>query len=106
MSPVRRRMLGCVMAVAVGFLSVVAPTVSMAGEADAHDTVSAEKMIFDGLVVRPLTLAGTLIGAAVFVATLPFSIPARGVSGAGRMLVAQPAGYTFMRSFGDFEEGW
>lgn len=67
-------------------------------------------VIADVAVVRPVTLAGTVIGSALFVGLLPFtalaSIPAphKGVQLTADLLVLKPAQYTFSRRAGDF--GW
>jgi len=56
---------------------------------------SAEAMILDGLIVRPLSLAGTVVGAGLFVVTLPFSALGGNVDEAGEALVKEPARATF-----------
>lgn len=57
----------------------------------------------DALVVRPLGLAATAVGAAVFVVALPFAAIARDVKGTGDILVGTPARFTFVRKLGDFD---
>lgn len=61
---------------------------------------SAENMIFDGLVYRPLSLAGTLVGAGIFLITLPFSLIGGNADEAGQVLVLDPADSTFNRCLG------
>ena len=61
---------------------------------------SAEAMILDGLVYRPLALASTLIGTGIFLATLPFSLTGGNVDQAGYTLVIEPANMTFNRCLG------
>lgn len=61
---------------------------------------SAEAMVFDGLVLRPLYLAGTVIGSGVFLVTLPFSLIGGNVDDAGRELVGKPARATFSNCLG------
>ena len=61
---------------------------------------SADAMILDGLVYRPLSLAGTIIGAGIFVVTLPFSLAGGNVEQAGETLVMDPARFTFTRCLG------
>ncbi len=65
-----------------------------------HYDPSAEAMILDGLVVRPFSLAGTVIGTGVFVITLPFTLFSGSVEQAGERLIAEPANYTFKRCLG------
>ena len=73
--------------------------------ADDLDTVSGDKgtdMLVDAVVVRPLGLAGTVLGAAVTLVTLPFTLPAGNAGEAARFMIVEPAEYTFNRPLGDF----
>jgi len=63
--------------------------------AKARPSPSAEAMIVDGLIVRPLTLAGTIVGTGIFIVTLPFSAMGGNVDEAGNALVMEPARATF-----------
>ncbi len=62
----------------------------------------ATGMIIDGLVVRPISLVATVVGAVAFVITLPFSVLGGNVDEAGEKLVVRPAAYTFFRCLGCF----
>ncbi|MBL9129303.1 MAG: hypothetical protein JNL97_16755 [Verrucomicrobiales bacterium] len=57
----------------------------------------------DALVVRPVGLAATAVGAAIYVVALPFAAIAGDVHGPARSLVGAPARFTFKRKLGDFE---
>ena len=61
------------------------------------------EMYADGLVARPLGLVASVLGAAVFVVTLPFTLPSHSVHSAAKELVAVPAQYTFKRPLGQFD---
>jgi hypothetical protein len=67
------------------------------------DDVSAEAMVADGLLLRPGGVIATILGTAVFVVTLPFSIPTKSVEKAAQKLVVDPARYTFVRPLGQIE---
>ena len=67
------------------------------------EDVSAEAMIADGLLLRPAGIAATVLGTAVFVVTLPFSIPTKSVDKAAQKLIVDPARYTFVRPLGQIE---
>jgi hypothetical protein len=67
------------------------------------EDVSAEAMIVDGLLLRPGGIVATVVGTAVFVVTLPFSIPPRSVDKAAQKLIMDPARYTFVRPLGQVE---
>jgi len=61
---------------------------------------TAEQMIIDGLIYRPLSLAGTLLGTGLFIVTLPFSLIGGNADVAGERLVLEPASSTFDRCLG------
>jgi hypothetical protein len=67
------------------------------------EDVSAETIIADGLLLRPGGLVATVVGTAVFVVTLPFSIPTKSVDKAAQKLIVDPARYTFVRPLGQIE---
>ena len=56
----------------------------------------------DVVLVRPVSLAATVVGTAIFIVSLPFSIPSQSVGVTARTLVAEPFNYTFTRPVGDF----
>jgi hypothetical protein len=63
---------------------------------------SAGAMIADTVFARPLGLATTIVGSAVFVVSLPFSALGGNVSTAFQKLVKDPLVFTFKRPLGDF----
>lgn len=67
------------------------------------EAVSAEAIIADGLLLRPGGLVATVVGAAVFVVILPFSLPTKSVDKAAQKLIVDPAKYTFVRPLGQIE---
>jgi len=76
----------------------VLPTHSQAAEIE--ETPSAAAMVFDGLIVRPITLVATVIGTAVWIVTLPFSLLGGNAGEAAEVLVLEPAAATFVRCLG------
>ena len=64
------------------------------------------QVVTDVLLARPLGLAATIVGAAVFVISLPFSVPTGSVGTVADALVTSPARYTFVRPIGDFSTEW
>jgi hypothetical protein len=58
----------------------------------------------DILLVRPVSLAATVVGTAVFIASLPCSIPSKSVGATAQTLVVEPFNYTFTRPIGQFSE--
>ena len=73
-----------------------------AQELELDDDVIAGKMTGDALVVRPLGLAGTVIGGAIFVLSLPFSALGGNTKPAFDYLLADPFTFTFSRPLGEF----
>lgn len=65
------------------------------------DTPSGGAMAFDLLIVRPISLVATVLGAGLFVVSLPLSvIQGEPPSDPAKQLVVAPARYTFDRPLG------
>ena len=73
------------------------PSASYALPADERPT--AMNMVGDA-VVRPLMLVATAAGAALFTATLPFSLLGGNAGEVGTVLVVDPFKMTFLRCLG------
>ena len=58
-------------------------------------------MLADAFMVRPFMLVGTILGAATWVVTLPFTLLGGNVGEAGKTLVVEPGAYTFFRPLGE-----
>lgn len=84
----------------IAFIAVLF-LVSASGIAQAFDRDI--EIVADVLIVRPVGIVATVIGAAAFIVALPFSLPSGSVHETGRVLVAEPFKYTFARPIGDFE---
>jgi hypothetical protein len=67
------------------------------------DTPSAEAMTFDLFIVRPLGLAGTVVGTAVFIVALPINLLTFNFVDPARRLIVEPAKFTFVRDLGDLD---
>jgi len=67
---------------------------------------TAEGMVVDAVIVRPVMIAVTVIGTVTFVLTSPFSLLGGNIDDAAEKLVYQPAKYTFVRPLGTFEEDY
>jgi hypothetical protein len=57
-------------------------------------------MAADLIIARPLGLAATVLGTAVFIVALPFSAISGNVSDPARRLIVEPAEFTFTRPLG------
>lgn len=77
----------------------------------ASDVVIVEKpsalaMTGDLLVARPVLMAITVVGTAIFLVSLPFSLLGGNALEAGDTLVAKPAIATFVRCLGCTNPGY
>ncbi|MGB3623628.1 hypothetical protein FT643_08185 [Ketobacter sp. MCCC 1A13808] len=79
-------------------LFAAAPIVAQAQT--VTDRPTGLEMGGDMILVRPLTLAATVIGAGLFIVSLPFSALGGNVGEAGSTLVGTPFKSTFMRCLG------
>ena len=66
----------------------------------ANEKPTVLDMALDAVIGRPLLLATTTVGAAMFVVSLPFSIATHQVGDAAYAFVAEPAKATFNRCLG------
>ncbi|WP_454254217.1 multidrug transporter [Pseudomonas sp. Marseille-Q8238] len=76
---------------------------------DPTYTVEAPKayaMVGDLLIARPLLIAATVVGAGLFVITLPFSAGGGNIGEAGKALVVEPGKAAFVRCLGCTESGY
>jgi len=66
----------------------------------APSTPSAGAVVVDLLVLRPLGFAGTVLGGAAFVVSLPVTLATHKVEPVEEVLVGRPFDYTFERPLG------
>ena len=86
----------------VVFVITAAASNSFAQATIKDEEISTENMVADALIVRPLGIIATLLGAGLFVISLPFSALGKNVKEAGDKLVVAPAKFTFTRPLGEF----
>ena len=72
-----------------------------AGDNLKQDPVSQGWSLLDLLVARPLSVAAGIGGSAIFVATLPFTIPSRTTRDAAQMFIYEPFQFSFNREVPD-----
>jgi len=63
---------------------------------------SAEAMVADVIVARPVGLVATVVGSAAYVVSLPFSLLGGNEKQAREKLVKEPTAFTFKRPLGEF----
>jgi hypothetical protein len=67
---------------------------------DVTEEVSGEEMILDLVLIRPIGFVATVLGAAAFVVSLPFTIPLKQTHEAAQKMVVRPGKFTFTRPLG------
>jgi hypothetical protein len=77
-------------------------SISLAQDENQNVEISAEKMIFDFILLRPIGIVATILGTSVFVVSLPFSAAGGNSKEAYQKMMVEPASYTFKRPLGDF----
>jgi hypothetical protein len=87
------------------------PAWASAGEGSGDPSYAIQNppafaMIGDLVIARPLLLAATVIGAGVFVVSLPFTVFGGGLNEALQALVLDPGKATFVRCLGCTGEGY
>ena len=78
---------------------------AMAQEYFETEDPSGAAMIFDLVLVRPVGLVATAVGAVTFVLSWPFSALGGNSGEASEKLISEPAAYTFKRPLGEFPRG-
>ena len=103
MKTTNRKLITYFMAFMLAFGSLSMATSASASETyNFNDKPSGGDMLLDMVLLRPLMLVGTAVGAVSFVVTLPFSALGGNVGDAAETLVVEPAQYTFVRPLGEY----
>ena len=84
----------CVLAISLGSAATCSAT---------DDNGGPMEVAADALVVRPVCLAATVVGSAVFVVALPAAALSKSVKKTANTLVVKPANATFKRPLGDMD---
>jgi hypothetical protein len=79
---------------------IIAFTIFAFSSVSLAATPSAGAVVSDVLVLRPLGFAGTILGSAAFVVSLPVTLATHKVNRAEKILVQEPYEYTFERPLG------
>jgi hypothetical protein len=89
--------------VAVSCVALLAGSVPAMADDYASPSDAGADMLADLFIVRPLSLVGSILGAAVFVVSLPFTLVTQSTGEAAKELLGNPLEYTFNRPLGDFQ---
>ena len=85
-------------------LAASLPTLSYAKTVEETPTPGA--MVADALIARPVLAVTTVLGAGVFIVSLPFTLAGGNTEDAGKALVVEPAKNTFYRCLGCKHTGY
>ncbi len=85
-----------VMLTAVAILATSIPV--FAAEDESYSVIG------DVFIARPLGLAATVIGTAIYVVSLPFALTSGSQRQTADTLIRKPFAFTFKRQLGDFRE--
>jgi hypothetical protein len=85
-------------------LSVAGVLAPLEAQAQLNRDPDPVTVIVDGAVARPAGAAVTVVGAAAFIATLPFAVISKSTKNTWNSLVVRPAKFTFRRPMGEFEQ--
>jgi hypothetical protein len=77
-------------------------TSALAKDQMVDEENSGALMFADLVLARPLGIAATVLGCAVFVVSLPFSALGGNTKQASQKLLKEPASFTFTRPLGGF----
>ncbi len=89
----------------IAFLLVVAAVVCVSAPAFGSGEDDAA-VLADVIFVRPVGLAAVVVGTALFIVALPFSIPSGSVEHTAQVLIVEPFNYTFLRPIGYPDWKW
>ena len=96
----RKQSLVFLLAALLAFTWAASPALAGEKQYIAGEDRTPLAMGFDLLILRPLGLAGLVVGTGLFIISLPFSLLGGNTGEAGQKLVVAPAKYTFTRPLG------
>lgn len=99
----RKQLLSCFLTATLTLCSFPAFAAPADGYMDKKQN-KPEAMAVDIVMARPLGIAATVTGAAVFLVSLPFSAIGGNADEAWTKLVVAPAKHAFTRPLGEFED--
>lgn len=97
---IQRRLVALIVSLALGLASIPASAEQITDNALENERPSASAMLADAILARPMLLALTAAGTALFVISLPFSALGGNTAEASKTLVIGPAKTTFLRCLG------
>ena len=105
--PIMRSVVACTLMILLIGTTLLAQTQSSypAKSPEPPADPSAEAILADIIVLRPVGFVATVFGTILYVISLPVSLPTRSADTVAQKLVVAPARYTFARPLGVPEAG-
>lgn len=88
------------MALLIGLTPATASADAYSERVFEENRVSGSAIVLDMVIARPLLLASTAVGGALFLVTAPFALVGGTTGQVWNTLVVTPAGQTFVRCLG------
>jgi thioredoxin-related protein len=79
---------------------IVFSTPTLAFATDEEDNLN---VVVDAALVRPLGLVSIVLGASLFIVSLPFTAISGNIDKSTKVLIIEPIDFTFKRPLGDFD---
>ncbi|GEM_PF-93634 len=84
--------------------ALFAAMVIFIGAVPAHaEVMQSDLVVLDVALIRPVGIVSVVVGTALFIVSLPVSVPSGSVGTVAKSLVKDSFEYTFIRPVGDFD---
>lgn len=88
--------------VCIGIIFLASLSVTPLSAAEKQEP-SPDEVAVDLLLIRPVAFSAIIAGSAIFIVSLPFTLPTGNAKLAGRKLITEPWRYTFSKPLGYLE---
>jgi hypothetical protein len=88
--------------IGIGIVLLISFSISPLGAAEPVDP-TPDDVVADLIFVRPVAFSAIIVGSAIYLVSLPFTIPTGNFGLAGRKLVVVPWKYTFSKPLGELD---
>jgi hypothetical protein len=101
------RITAATLALSMSIMTMPASAANVSGNPGYEvEAPHAYSIVADVVIARPLLIAATVIGAGLFVVTLPFTAMGGGIGRTGHALVVEPGKAAFVRCLGCTKDGY
>ncbi len=86
----------------IGIIFLASLSVSPLSAAETEEP-SPDEVAADLLFIRPIAFSAIIVGSAIYIVSLPFTLPTGNVKLAGKKLVLEPWKHTFSKPLGELD---